>query len=78
MPESVTMPAMPRRAPEIVSTATVMNLASMPAVLPASGLRPITLKEKPSRLLRISHQIRAAMARATSNATFTRSVLPNR
>ena len=78
MPESVAMPAMPMSAPEIVSTRTVMSRASMPAVLPASGLRPITLKEKPSRLLRISHQMTSAIARATINERFTRSVLPKR
>jgi hypothetical protein len=78
VPESVAMPAMPMSAPEIVSTATVMNRESIPAVLPASGLRPITLKENPSRLLRISHQMTSAMARPTISETFTLSVLPNR
>ena len=50
----------------------------MPAVRPASGLRPITLNEKPSRLLRMSQGRRAATARAKINDTFARSPPPNR
>ena len=77
MPASVDIPAMPTRAPEMVSTSIVARRASIPAVRPAAGLAPITLNSKPRVLLRMSQDAPAATTRATIKPRLARSPFPN-